>query len=71
MNVLLGVIAVVILSMVAMQYQNIARLSVYLAGVVVLAIFGHLIVRSRAEVRAGLIITLILTAQVIGFFIFY
>lgn len=70
-GVLLGAVAVVALSVVVMQYQSIARLFVYLAGIIVLAIFGYLIARSRANMRAGLIITLILTAQVIGFYVFY
>lgn len=69
--VIFGTLVVIALSTVVLQYQSIARLFVYAAGVIVLSVFAHLIHRSERAVRAGLIITLILTVQVIGFYIFY
>ncbi|MEN3276251.1 MAG: proton-dependent oligopeptide transporter, family, partial [Massilia sp.] len=65
-----GVLAVA-LSAVILQYQSIARVFVYLAGVVVLGIFVHLIRKSEPSERAGLIAALVLTLQTVFFFIFY
>jgi POT family proton-dependent oligopeptide transporter len=65
-----GVVAVG-LSAVILQYQSIARVFVYLAGLVVLGIFVHLIRKSEASERAGLIAALVLTLQTVFFFIFY
>jgi POT family proton-dependent oligopeptide transporter len=65
-----GVVAVG-LSAVILQYQSIARIFVYLAGLVVLGIFVHLIRKSEASERAGLIAALVLTLQTVFFFIFY
>jgi POT family proton-dependent oligopeptide transporter len=65
-----GVVAVG-LSAVILQYQSIARVFVYLAGIVVLGIFVHLIRKSEPSERAGLIAALVLTLQTVFFFIFY
>jgi POT family proton-dependent oligopeptide transporter len=65
-----GVLAVG-LSAVILQYQSIARVFVYLAGLVVLGIFVHLIRKSEPSERAGLIAALVLTLQTVFFFIFY
>ena len=65
-----GVVAVA-LSAVILQYQSIARVFVYLAGIVVLGIFVHLIRKSERSERAGLIAALVLTLQTVFFFIFY
>ena len=65
-----GVVAVGV-SAVILQYQSVARVFVYLAGVVVLGIFVHLIRKSEQSERAGLIAALILTLQTVFFFIFY
>jgi POT family proton-dependent oligopeptide transporter len=54
-----------------LQHREIAVLLVYLAGAIVLGIFGWLIAKGHTGERAGLIAALILTAQVILFFIFY
>jgi POT family proton-dependent oligopeptide transporter len=65
-----GVLAVG-LSAVILQYQGLARMFVYLAGLVVLGIFVHLIRKSEPSERAGLIAALVLTLQTVFFFIFY
>ncbi len=51
--------------------QDVARVAVYLAGLVVLGIFVHLIRHSEHSERAGLTVALILTVQTMFFFIFY
>ncbi len=66
----LSVVAVAI-SAIILEYQTIARIFVYLAGIVVLAIFVHLIRSSKESERAGLIAALVLTIQSVFFFIFY
>ncbi len=69
--VLLVGVATVFGSAYILQHEAVARLFVYLAGVAVLGIFGHLIwIGSRAE-RAGLIAALILTVETVFYFIFY
>ena len=65
-----GVVAVA-LSAVILQYQSLARIFVYLAGLVVLGIFVHLIRKSEPSERAGLVAALVLTLQTVFFFIFY
>jgi len=55
----------------ALQHNDIARLCVWIAGLAILAVFAWLIFRSAASERSGLIAALILTAQIILFFIFY
>jgi proton-dependent oligopeptide transporter, POT family len=66
-------VGVAMMFMVAfvLQHRGIAVMLVYLAGLVVLGIFGWLIAKGGKGERAGLIAALILTAQVILFFIFY
>jgi POT family proton-dependent oligopeptide transporter len=59
------------LSTVILEYQSIARIFVYVAGIVVLGIFIHLIRTSETSERAGLTAALILTLQTVFFFIFY
>jgi POT family proton-dependent oligopeptide transporter len=65
-----GVVAVGV-SAVILEYQSVARAFVYLAGIVVLGIFVHLIRKSAPSERAGLIAALVLTLQSVLFFIFY
>jgi POT family proton-dependent oligopeptide transporter len=65
-----GVLAVGV-SAVILEYQSLARAFVYLAGVVVLGIFIHLIRKSQPSERAGLSAALVLTLQTVFFFIFY
>lgn len=69
--VLAGGVVAVACSVVILQYQGVARAFVYLAGLIVLAIFAHLIRSSETGERAGLIAALVLTAQTLLFFIFY
>lgn len=66
----IGAVSVFVVAFV-LQHREIAVALVYLAGAVVLGIFGWLIAKGHAGERAGLIAALILTAQVILFFIFY
>jgi POT family proton-dependent oligopeptide transporter len=65
-----GVLAVGV-SAVILEYQSLARAFVYLAGLVVLGIFIHLIRKSQPSERAGLSAALVLTLQTVFFFIFY
>jgi POT family proton-dependent oligopeptide transporter len=65
-----GVVAVGV-SAVILEYQSVARAFVYLAGIVVLGIFVHLIRTSAPNERAGLIAALVLILQSVFFFIFY
>lgn len=58
-------------SAVTLQYESVARVFVYTAGVVLLVIFGYLIARSERGERAGLIAALVLTIQTVFFFVFY
>ena len=56
---------------VVLQYEEVAKIFVYGAGIVLLGIFTYLIAKSLHHERAGLIAALILTVQTIFFFIFY
>jgi POT family proton-dependent oligopeptide transporter len=69
--VLGGAVVVVFGSAEILENQALARAFVYLAGVVVLGIFIHLIRKSAPSERAGLIAALVLTLQSVFFFIFY
>jgi POT family proton-dependent oligopeptide transporter len=65
-----GVLAVG-LSALILEYQALARVFVYVAGIVVLGILIHLIRISAASERAGLTAALVLILQSVFFFIFY
>lgn len=71
----LGIVGAGILIIAASAYilqnQSVAQACVYIAGVVILGIFVHLIRSSETGERAGLIAALVLTVQTIFFFIFY
>lgn len=69
--VLAGGVAMVGVSAVILEYETLARIFVYLAGLVVLGIFIHLIRKSAPSERAGLMAALVLTLQSVFFFIFY
>jgi len=69
--VLLGGVVMVGLSAVILEYQTLAKIFVYVAGLVVLGIFIHLIRMSAPNERAGLTAALVLTLQSVFFFIFY
>jgi POT family proton-dependent oligopeptide transporter len=66
----IGVVALFAVAYV-LQHHDVAVWCVYLAGVIILGIFGYLIANSTTRERSGLIAVLILTAQTILFFIFY
>ncbi len=66
----IGVLLVFAVSFV-LQHGDIARALVYLAGAVILAIFGYLIAKSGPGERSGLVVALVLTIETILFFIFY
>ncbi len=65
-----GVVAVFV-SAYILQHQDVARVFVYLAGVVVIGIFAYLIKTGQRSERAGLIAALVLTVQTVFYFIFY
>ncbi|VXB85666.1 peptide MFS transporter [Massilia sp. 9I] len=69
--VLAGGVLAVAASAVILEYRELARAFVYVAGLVVLGIFFHLIRTSQPSERAGLIAALVLTLQTVFFFIFY
>ena len=69
--VLAAGVGVVFVTALILQHREIAVALVYLAGVLVLGIFAWMIAHSTPAERAGLIAMLILTAQIILFFIFY
>jgi POT family proton-dependent oligopeptide transporter len=58
-------------AVLVLQSLLVARICVYLAGATILGIFIHLIRTSQREERAGLIAALVLTLQIVFFFIFY
>ena len=66
----IGLALVFVVSFV-LQHEDIARALVWLAGLVILSIFGWLIAKSDASERSGLVVALILTIETILFFIFY
>ncbi|MFA6230210.1 MAG: oligopeptide:H+ symporter [Rhodanobacter sp.] len=66
----IGVLAV-FASAFVLGHESVARVFVYLAGAVVLAIFAYLISSSERGERAGLIAALVLTVQTVFFFVFY
>lgn len=64
-------LVLVVVSAFILQSLLAAKICVYLAGVVILGIFVHLIRNAEKSERAGLIAALVLTVQTIFFFIFY
>jgi proton-dependent oligopeptide transporter, POT family len=66
----LAVVAVFVAAFI-LNYELVARIFVYVAAIVVLAIFAYLIRNGRPNERPGLIAALILTIQTVFFFIFY
>ena len=68
--VVLG-IAAVFVSAFILQYQTVARVFVYAAGIAVIGIFVYLIRIGRPQDRPGLIAALVLTVQTVFYFIFY
>ena len=66
----LGVVAV-FASAYVLNHEDVARVFVYIAALVVLGIFAYLISNSHRNERAGLIAALVLTVQTVFFFVFY
>jgi POT family proton-dependent oligopeptide transporter len=66
-----GAIAMVLVAVFVLQSEAVARVCVYAAGAVILAIFVNLIRISHRDERAGLIAALVLVVQTVFFFIFY
>ena len=64
-------LVLVFISAFILQSLLAAKICVYLAGIVILGIFVHLIRNAEKRERAGLIAALVLTVQTIFFFIFY
>jgi len=69
--VLAAGVAAVFGSAYILQHEGVARAFVYVAGVVVIAIFAYLISTGQKSERAGLIAALVLVVQTIFYFIFY
>jgi POT family proton-dependent oligopeptide transporter len=69
--VLLVAAGLVFVVSAVLQHREVAVALVYAAGLVVLGIFAWLIARGHASERAGLVAALILTLQVVLYFIFY
>jgi POT family proton-dependent oligopeptide transporter len=70
-GMLAGGVGMVLVSVFVLQSEAVARICVYAAGAVILAIFVNLIRISHRDERAGLIAALVLVIQTIFFFIFY
>ena len=66
----LGVVAVFV-SAYILNHESVARAFVWIAGAVVLGIFGYLIAIGKPAERAGLIAALVLVVQTMFYFIFY
>jgi len=69
--VLAGAVVTVFASAYILEHEGVARAFVYVAGVVVIGIFVHLIRTGQTSERAGLIAALVLTVQTMFYFIFY
>ena len=64
-------LVMVVVAAFILQSLLAAKICVYIAGIVILGIFVHLIRNAEKSERAGLIAALVLTVQTIFFFIFY
>ncbi|AFQ52060.1 amino acid/peptide transporter [Burkholderia cepacia GG4] len=69
--VLAGSAVFCVITMYVIGHKQLAVASVWTAAFAILAIFGYMIAKAEQTERAGLIAALVLTAQVILFFIFY
>jgi POT family proton-dependent oligopeptide transporter len=69
--VLAAAVALVFAVAAVLQHRELAVALVYAACVAVLGIFGWLIARGAPSERAGLVAALVLTLQVVLYFIFY
>jgi proton-dependent oligopeptide transporter, POT family len=66
-----GSLGMVLVTVLILQSEAVARICVYAAGIVILGIFVNLIRTSHRDERAGLIAALVLVVQTVFFFIFY
>jgi POT family proton-dependent oligopeptide transporter len=66
----IGFVAVFVAAFI-LNYEEVARIFVYIAGAAVVGIFAYLIRKCSSSERAGLIAALVLTVQTVFFFIFY
>ena len=66
-----GGIALAASTVFVLQHKAVAVACVYAAGVAILSIFGYMLTKCDRSERAGLVAALILTLQVILFFVFY
>jgi POT family proton-dependent oligopeptide transporter len=66
-----GAIAVLLITVLILQSETVARYCVYLAGAVIFGIFMKLIIASKHDERAGLVAAFVLVIQSVFFFIFY
>jgi POT family proton-dependent oligopeptide transporter len=69
--VVAGAVALGVATVFVLQNEHVAAICVYAAGAAVLVIFGWMLLKCDRSERAGLLAALILTLQVILFFIFY
>jgi proton-dependent oligopeptide transporter, POT family len=69
--VAVGGVALGLATVFVLQNEQVAAICVYAAGVAILVIFGWMLLKCDRSERAGLLAALILTLQVILFFIFY
>jgi POT family proton-dependent oligopeptide transporter len=70
-GVLGGAVLVVLASVLILQSETVARVCVYVAGAVILAVFAKLITTSERDERTGIMAAFILVIQTVFFFIFY
>ena len=66
-----GAVALGLATVFILQNEAVAVACVYAAGIAILAIFGYMLVKCDRSERSGLLAALILTLQVILFFVFY
>ncbi|SAL44482.1 amino acid/peptide transporter [Caballeronia concitans] len=69
--VVAGSVALAAATVFILQHQTVARYCVWAAGLGILVIFGYMLAQCDRSERAGLVAALILTLQVILFFVFY
>ena len=69
--VIAGGVALGAATLFVLQHKQLAVMCVYAAGAAILAIFAYMLRTCERQERAGLVAALILTLQVILFFVFY
>jgi POT family proton-dependent oligopeptide transporter len=66
-----GAVALGVATVFILQDEAVAVACVYVAGIAILVIFGYMLMKCDRSERSGLLAALILTMQVILFFVFY